>query len=80
MARSFFKQLALLLWKNWKLKTTLPFGLVSIASGMCAPFSAVATSSSLPVAVDADGGGMAAVPVHHHGSDEAQFPARTTRR
>ena len=42
--------------------------------------TAVATSSSLPAAVDVDGGGMAAVPVYHHGSDEAQFSARTTRR
>ena len=34
---------------------------------------------SLPVAVDASGVEMAAVPVLDHGSYEAQLPARTTR-
>lgn len=77
MARSFFKQLLLLLWKNWKLKTSFPFGLVRAPEALC---SAVVTSSSLSVAVDAGRVEMAAVPVLHHGGYEAQFPARTTRR
>ena len=39
-----------------------------------------ALSFSCPAAVDADRGGMAAVPVLHHGRDATHFPANTARR